>query len=76
MMTPDLIQPFLDAEAEYSSNGQKVSKFWTKNMTKVTICHYTKLGQYTMGELTLNFPTFSKPIPNLDFYINADQGST
>ena len=40
MMTPDLIQPFLDAAAEYSSNGQKVRK------TKVTGCSsYIKLRQ-------------------------------
>ena len=30
----------------------------------------------TLGDLTLNFPTFSKPILNLDFYIKTDQGST
>ena len=28
------------------------------------------------GDLTPNFPKFSKPILNLDFYINADPGST
>ena len=30
----------------------------------------------TQGDLTPNFPTFSKPILNLDFYINVDPGST
>ena len=30
----------------------------------------------TLGDLTLNFPTFSKPVLNLDFYIKTDQGST
>ena len=33
-------------------------------------------GSGTLGDLTLNFPTFSKPILNLDFYIKTDQGST
>ena len=32
--------------------------------------------QNTLGDLTLNFPTFSKPILKLDFYIKTDQGST
>ena len=31
---------------------------------------------YIQGDLTPNFPTFSKRILNLDFYINADPGST
>ena len=31
---------------------------------------------FTLGDLTLNFPTFSKPILNLDLYIKTDQGST
>ena len=31
----------------------------------------------TQGDLTPNFPTFAKPIVlNLDFYMNADPGST
>ena len=30
----------------------------------------------TQSDLTPNFPTFSKPILNLDFYIKTDQGST
>ena len=30
----------------------------------------------TQGDLTQNFPTFAKPILNLDFYMNADLGST
>jgi hypothetical protein len=29
---------------------------------------------FTQGDLTPNFPTFLKPILNLDFYINADPG--
>ena len=32
--------------------------------------------QHTLGDLTQNFPTFSKPILNLDFYIKTDPGST
>ena len=31
---------------------------------------------HTQGDLTPNFPTFSNPILNLNFYINADPGST
>jgi hypothetical protein len=30
----------------------------------------------TQGDLTPNFPRFAKPILNLDFYMNADPGST
>ena len=30
----------------------------------------------TQGDLTPNFPTFSNPTLNLNFYINTDQGST
>ena len=31
---------------------------------------------HTQGDLTPIFPTFSNPILNLNFYMNADLGST
>ena len=30
----------------------------------------------TQGDLTPNFPTFAKPVLNLEFYMNADPEST
>ena len=44
-------------------------KTWRYNTIKVR-------NTYTQGDLTPIFPTFSNPILNLNFYINADPGST
>jgi hypothetical protein len=38
-------------------------------------CQKTVKTKGTQGDLTLIFPKFSNPIPNLNFYINADPWS-
>ena len=40
------------------------------------MCEVQKVVEKSLFDLTPIFPTFSNPLLNLNFYINADPGST
>ena len=55
--------------------AQKVSFLELKSCSARTVSNVVPGRYYTLEDLTLNFPTFSKPLLNLDFYINTDPGA-
>ena len=53
-----------------------VSKLGFRGLCKASKTSNWSKPENTLGDLTQNFPTFSKPILNSDFYIKTDPGST